>query len=316
MAPFGEEKYGWLIDRLGTTLKYQIANSPDDIISLQASLRREGGRKRGEINYQMFAAVQDQMDPNIDLRPTSALEIMRTLREAPAYLGSWPSAGYLDFLPSLGGSPDPLGYTYSRFLNLWRLQWGDFSVIAFDRDRLERLKPSLQVVESERPAQIRLQVGDLRNSRLRDWANAINYRRSWQTSVANARLLNMLTQQFGVTPEIAMPIAEKMLNVELVCSLGGTYKPYELRSGRKLWSSDLWPSFAAPELPPNYTAPVLAWFRGAELEVIKAPTQFAIHGYIDIERTNVESQMKLPSMDMFKGFGNIFGASSKEEKKD
>ncbi len=307
VAPFGQEKYGWLMEMLGPSLSHQIASSPDDIVSFQASL--QGGIGNSEAtSHHVFAAIQDQLDPSIDLRPTSALKALQMLREAPAYVGAWPKPGYLDWLPGLGGQPDPQGYTYSRILNLWRMQWGEFSVVSFDRDRLERLKPTLDVIPSERPAQIRLTIGDLHQSEIKTWVNSVNYRRSWETSIANIRLLNTLTQQFGIPPEITRAVAEKMLNVDLVCSLGGNYELYQIHSGRKLWASTAWPSFTAPQQPPDYVAPLLSWFRGAEVEVTKSENQFAVHGFLDIERDPQESKMKLPSFDMFKGFGNMFGA--------
>jgi len=197
---------------------------------------------------------------------------MQALREAPGYLGAWPSPGYTDWMPALGREPDPFGYTYSRLLKLWKLQWGQFSVMSFDQQRLESLKPHLKIADRERPAQIRLEVGDLVNSNLRNWANSVNYRRAWQTSVANVRLLNLLSQQFRVTPESARLIVERMLGVELVCSLGGEYRLAELPEGRKVWYSTAWPSFSRPEIPPGHTAPLLKWFRGLEIEVSKGPS--------------------------------------------
>lgn len=309
VAPFGQEKYGWLMNMLGPSLQHQIASSPDDILSFQASLAG-GSLNSASDDHHIFAAIQDQMDPSIDLSPTSALKALQMLREAPAYIGAWPKPGYLDWLPGLGGQPDAEGFTYSRILNLWRMQWKDFSVVSFDRDRLERLKLTLAVIPSERPAQIRLTIGDLRESQIKTWVNSVNYRRSWETSIANVRVLNMLTQQFGIPPEIARAVAEKMLNVDLVCALGGKYELYQIHSGRKLWASTSWPSFTAPRQPPDYVAPILNWFRGAEVEVSKSENQFAVHGFLDIERDPQESKMKLPSFDMFKGFGNIFGVGS------
>ena len=182
---------------------------------------------------------------------------------------------------------------------------------------MERLKPALQVVPSERPAQIRLTVGDMRNSKLKDWANAINYRRSWETSIANVRLLNLLTQQFAISPELSRKVAEKMLNVDLVCSLGGEYKLFQLMSGRKMWASTAWPSFTNPQLPPNYLAPTLRWFRGTEIEITKTESQFAIHGFIDVERDPTENKgMNLPSFKMFEGFGRLFGGSTEDKSAD
>jgi hypothetical protein len=312
LAPFGEAKYGWLMAMLGQPLQHEIAHSPEDIISLQANMKGGallGGNgvraNRGPLPYQLFAAVQDYLDPNIDLQPNSIVRLLQTLREVPGYLGASPTPGYLDFIPRLGGEPDASGYTYSRLLKLWRLQWGDFSVLSFDRERLERLKPHLTVVPSERPAQIRLEVGDLAASNLKAWANSVNYRRSWQTSIANVKLLNMLTQQFRVDPGAALTIVERMLDVTLVCSLDGQYELAQLDSGRQIWRSTAWPSFARPQLPDQHVAPFLKWFRGLEVQVSKADTQFSIHGVLDIERS--ETKGGLPSFDMFKGFGNLFG---------
>jgi len=178
-------------------------------------------------------------------------------------------------------------------------------VLSFDQRRLESLKPSLKLIPVERPAQLRLEVGDLLNSKIKAWANTITYRRSWQASIANVRLLNMLVQQFGIAPESAMEIAERMLNVDLVCSLGGEYELTTLPSGRRVWRSTAWPDFSQPQLPADYVAPVLNWFRGLNIEAIRDESQFSFHGYIDIQRS--DEKKKLPSFNLFKGFGNVMG---------
>jgi len=312
LAPFGEQKYGWLINMLGPPLKHEIASSPDDIIRFQVSVR--GGTVGARIPpHQIFAAVSDQIDASVDLRPSSVMRVLKTLQEAPGYLGAWPNPGYTNWMPALGAQVDESGYTYSRLLKLWRLQWEGYSVLAFDQDRLESLKPHLEVAEIERPAQVRLVVGDLANSGLRNWANAVNYRRSWQTSIANVRLLNLLTQHFRVPPAVAREIVERMLDVELVCSLNGNYELAELPSGRTLWHSDVWPSFTQPNLPQDHTAPFLKWFRGLEVEVSKTESQFSVHGFLDIERAESDTTI-LPSIKMFKGFGNLFTRDENSDK--
>ncbi len=310
LAPFGEKKYGWLMSMLGPPLKHEIEASPNDVARLQASI--QGGWAYPDIPaHQVFAAVQDELDPRLDLSPTSFFRAVETIKAMPGYVGAWPSPGYLDWLPALGAQPDPLGYTYSRILQLWRLQWEGYSILAFDRERLERLKPDLRVVETERPAQIRLLVKDLVGSQLNAWFNSMDYRRSWQTSIANVRFFNLLTQQFGIPPEVARITAERLLDVDLVCSLDGDYEITELPSGRKLWYSNVWPSFARPLLPADYSAPLLKWFRGLEVEVIKTETQFSVHGFLDIERQT--SGTKLPSFEMFGGFGGLFGGSDSKK---
>jgi hypothetical protein len=302
LAPFAQNQYGWLTDRLGAPLQQVVRGSSEDIIRLQASL--EGGSlTRRAPPYQLFAAVQDELSPDLELQPSSIFDAWRTLKQVPGYLGAWPQPGVLDWLPRLGGQPDEYGYTYSRILDLWRLQYQDFSVLSFDQQRLERLKTELRVEPNPRASQLRLEVSDLSQSRLQGWANSLNYRRSWQTSVANVRLLNTLIHQFGVAPSQAKEVAESLLDVRLVCALDGEYQLLD-RPGCGVWASTAWPDFKDPQLPETYLAPLLKWFRGLELEVTKLDTQFAVHGYLDMQRAGAEKS-KLPGFDLFKGFQNL-----------
>ena len=311
VAPFGAEKYGMLSKMLGPPIRQEFAGSPNDIVSFQLSLG-QGLLKKVE-PYQVFAGVQDHVDPQLDLQPKSFLDAMKTAREVPGYLGAWPKPDSLGFLPQLGRLPDAAGYTYSRLLKLWRLQWDDFSILSFDQARLEELKPNLAIVPAERASHGKIRVGNIAESKLRDWANTLNYRRSWQTSLANVRMLNTLANQFRLKPELAKRVAEQMLDVKLVCSLGGEYVLKETLGGRQVWCSTAWPNFLNPVIPADYEAPILGWFRGAELEVTQAETQFAVHGFFDVKR-NGESD--LPSFKIFKGFGNLLGGGNKDSAKD
>lgn len=307
VLPFGAEKFGWIFDKLGPPAKQEVITHPNEIIRVQMSMRADSANP--EIpTHLIFAAVQDEFEADMNLKPKSILQIWETLKTTPGYIGSWPSAGYLDWVPGIGRAPDQNGFSYSRMLNLWRLQWKDFSVLAFDQQRLNDLKPHLQVIESARPVQVRIKVGDLVNSNLRNWFNRINFERCWQTSVANVRFLNLLIQQFRVRSEMAQKVAEQLLDVGLVCSLGGNYQVSQLVGNRSVWISDSWPSFSEPMLPEQHTAPLLKWFRGLELEVSQTGNQFTMHGFLDIEREDVTP---LPSFDLFKGFGNLFGGGSK-----
>ena len=311
VAPFGAEKYGMLSKMLGPPIRKEFAGSPNDIISFQMSIG--GGMFKKSEPYQIFAGVQDHVDPGLDLRPKSFLDALQTAREVPGYLGAWPKPGNLDFLPQLGRFPDAAGYTYSRLLKLWRLQWDDFSILSFDQSRLEELKSNLVIAPTERASHVKIRVGNIAESKLYDWANILNYRRSWQTSLANVRMLNTLTNQFRLNPELAKGVAEQMLDVKLVCSLGGEYVLKETLGGRKVWCSTAWPNFLNPVVPADYVAPVLGWFRGAEVEVTQAATQFAVHGFVDVKRTG---ESELPSFKIFKGFGNLLGGSKKNAAGD
>ena len=308
LLPFGEGSYEWLLSMLGPPLAETVKRSPEDIIRVEVSLQG-GMASPGVPAHQIFGAVQDYLDPNLNLEPKTILETFEAFRQTPGYVGAWPNPGYTNWMPRLGGQPDAFGYTYSPLLSLWRLQWNDFSVLSFDQRRLEELKPHLKLTPVERPAQLRLEVGDLLNSKIKAWANTLTYRRSWQASIANVQLLNMLVQQFNISPESALDTAERMLNVDLVCSLGGEYELTTLPSGRKVWRSTAWPTFSSPQLPDDYVAPVLQWFRGLNIEAIRDDSQFSFHGYIDIQRS--EQKKALPSFNLFKGFGNVLGSQKK-----
>ena len=304
LAPFGAEKYGWLMSMLGPPLKQKVGTPPGEIASFEASMT--GGDMNPQIPpHQVFAGVEDAINPNIDLSPSSRMGALQTLREIPGYLGSWPSPGYTNWMPALGAQPDPFGYTYSRLLKLWRLQMNSFSVLSFDQQRLENLKPHLNIVETKRSAQIRLSIDDLSQSSLEGWANSVNYRRAWQTSVSNIQMLNLAVQQFRISPEEASSVMQRMLDAELVCSLGGQYELAKTPSGRTIWVSSMWPSFVNPIMPADHVAPFMTWFRGLKVEVTKAEAQFSMHGFLDIQRT--EQAAKLPKFDMFKGFNGLFG---------
>ena len=272
----------------------------------------QGGFVGGNIPaHHLFGAIQDDLPVDQDLQPVSFFRALDLFRSAPGYVGSWPNAGYLDWMPRLGGVPDSGGYTFSKLLKLWRLQWNGFSVVSFDPNRLEQLKPHLKIEETDRPIHLQLDVADLANSKLRGWANMQNYRRSWQTSIANVRLLNLLTQQFSLSSEVAKQSAEDLLDVNLVCSLGGDYQLHQTSTGRLVWYSTAWPNFSSPQLPNGYTAPLLKWFRGLKFQVAKTDTQFLVHGFLDVQRNETG---ELPSFDLFKGFGNLFGGKKDADK--
>jgi hypothetical protein len=287
---------------LGPPLKQYIVGADNDILRVQVSMRRDRPNSAGEY-YQMFAAIQDEVAPDIDLQPTSWLDVWRTAKQIPGYLGSTPPAGMMDWLPRLGGAPDAAGYTYSRLLGLWRLQFGDFSILSFNPQRLEPLRTQLRTVPAERAAQVRVSVADPSKSDIGNWVNTLNYRRAWQTSVANARLLNTLIEQFGVDPAKAKDFAESLLDVRLVCAMDGEYQMAG-PPDRPVWISTAWPSFSSPQMPGGYSAPFLTWFRGLEMEINRVGQHYEVHGYLDVKRVN-DTPLSMPGLDLLKGFGDL-----------
>ncbi|MDP1564354.1 MAG: hypothetical protein Q8M16_23490 [Pirellulaceae bacterium] len=222
VAPFASQRYGWLMDRIGPPLTVRPAANPDDVIRLELSMAPSSFLQNIPAHL-LFAAVQRDAQQLQNLDPSEWWTTLKLLKSTPGYIATWPASGLLNMFPMLASKPDAQGFNRSQALGIWRLQQDGFSAVAADRERLERLKPYLQMVESETPAQARLEIGDLAQSQLEGWVNTLWRQRSWQASLANTRLLHLLMQHFHLEPGTARQRAQSLLNAELVCSLDGNY---------------------------------------------------------------------------------------------
>ena len=307
IAPFSPHKYDWMGTLLGPPTADQLVGSQNDAISLQVSLQQDLlGPERNKSFYQLFAAIQNEPVAFDIFDPRDFLKTAKSLKQIPGYLVAWPNPGILKSVPlGFRGRPDEQGYTHSRILNLWRLEFQDYAALSFDRDRLEATKSLWHTVPGERMAQVRLRVGDLSQSHLSGLANTYFYWRSWESSLANVRLVNQLAQQFGLDPQSAWLAAEQLLGVKLVCPLGGDYEFRQISPSRSLWYSTAWPNPDMPRLPDKYQAAIFNWFRGLSADVIQTDDQFVIHAILDVHRNEAPSDSTLPSFDLFKGFEKI-----------
>ncbi|MBL8890881.1 MAG: hypothetical protein JNL67_12950 [Planctomycetaceae bacterium] len=222
VAPFASQRYGWLMERIGPPLSVRPAPNPEDVIRLELSMAPSAFLPNVPAHL-LFAAVQRDAQQLQNLDPSEWWTTLKLLQSTPGYIATWPAAGLLNMFPMLAGKPDEQGFTRSPALGIVRLQYDGFSAIAVDRERLERLKPQLQMVEAETPAQARLEIGDLAQSQLEAWVNTLWRQRSWQASLANTRMLHLLMQHFHLEPGTAKQKAQSLLNAELVCSLDGNY---------------------------------------------------------------------------------------------
>lgn len=307
IAPFSPHKYDWMGTLLGPPTADQLVGSQNDAISLQVSLQQDiFGPERNKNFYQLFAAIQNEPFTLNFFDPRDFLKTANSLKQIPGYLVAWPNPGILNSLPlGFRGRPDEQGYTFSRMLNLWRLEFLDYAALSFDRERLDATKSLWHTVPGERMAQVRLRVGDLSQSHLSGLANTYFYWRSWESSLANVRLVNQLTQQFGLDPQQAWLAAEHLLGAKLVCPLGGAYEMRQISPSRSLWYSTAWPNPDTPLLPEKYQAAIFNWFRGLSADVIQTDDQFVIHAILDVHRNEAPSDSTLPSFDLFKGFEKI-----------
>jgi hypothetical protein len=292
VSPLVEEKYGWLLGMVGPPTDIEFQSNPADVIALQMSLR--GGTHWPNIPaHHLFVRVADA--PAAGGRPPSGrFRLLNVLRTAPGVLGAWPMLGLLDRLP-LTPPPDVNGFSQLP-LGLWRWQGDGFSVLSFDREVLADAAAHLQPAPTENPAQIRVRIGDLSQSQLAGWIDALSYARAAETSMANVRLLNALVLQFHLPPAQALDLAGSLLDTELVCTLGGTYALHEEHGG-ECWRSTAWTASGEP--PADYRAPLLTWFRGATAKATKTDHLLTLHAEIDMQRKEREPQWKLPLFNLF-----------------
>ncbi len=301
VTPFAEGKYGWLASMLGPPTTARITPAPGDIVTMQGVFRGNGRDAEIPLHH-IFLGIQDTA-PLGDVRPTNFLRVLEIMRTTPGYLGGWPAPGILDWLPLVfTNGPDELGY--SRLpLGVWRRQWDAFSVLSFDRDLLDRVTPHLTVEEVDSPAQVRVHVGDLPQSKLTHYVNMLYYQRARQASLGNLQLVHAASQQFGVPRDEALAAVEKLLDVRLDCTLGGDYELVQAdEESMPLWTSTRLRPAADPtawQPPGDYTAPILEWFHGLDGELIKFDNRVLVHTEIDMEHKPKQGGLSIPTFDFF-----------------
>jgi len=302
ISPFDETKYSFLGSMLGPPLTRHVVLPDNSIITVEASLR--GGILFPSVPaHVMFLGIEDHV-PLTNYQSDNILRVLPIIRATPGFLGAWPKPGLLDQLPfNLGGSqPDPNGFSQLLF-GVWRWQGSGFSVISVDRDILERTRHQLRLEPAKSPAQVHIHAGDLSHAKFAHWLNSMMYERARQTSVGNARFLNLLSQQLAVPRPDALAIASDLLEANMTCTLGGEYELHD-QAGAQLWQSTAWPASRRYTLPDGYQAPLLAWFRGLDASLIKYDNRLIVHAYIDMQRKEGESPAGLPLLDLFGGKKN------------
>jgi len=301
MLPFDRSKFGTISSMLGPPSYLRVALAPDDVVSIQAVL--QGGRIFPGVQPQLLFLGLKDLPPPMELARGPILRALQILTTAPAYLGAWPKPGLLDRLPLIGRAlPDELGYT--RYpLGLWRRESADgFAVVSFQRPILEAATPHIRLEQADNAAQLRVHVGDLSSSRIGDWVEGLNYQRAYQASLGNARLLHALSQQLRVPPADALTTAERLLDVKLICPLGGQYQLVGGAGQSAQWVSTRWPGQAdgSAERVAEYRAPLLTWFRGLEADAVTVEDRLTLRAQLDMQRAPRDKPAALPLFEFFK----------------
>ena len=278
VAPWDPSKYGWIAKQLGPPTNVAMQFAPDDIVAVQAHVASD---QLGPPTH-LFAAIKDTMPPKPE-EFEGILNIYRSLRGIPGYLGAWPSPGALDRLPLGIGRGQPVGPGLNRLIGgLYRYNDGGFSVLSFQPDILQKSLSFMAAVDVEDQAQARARVGNLSGSQIERWVNQQLYQRAAQGSTSGASYLNMLTHQLRVSPNDVPSVSRSILGTDLQCTLGGKYV-YADRDDS--WVSTQWQgSFAGQDAPPQFVAPALRWFRGADATVTQYPDRVVADAAIHIRR--------------------------------
>jgi hypothetical protein len=263
--PFISTAYGPLIARLGPVSSTAVRQSDGEAIFLQLVIDRDANMP-GDGPVLVCLGMQDR-EVAIQFAPQKLLRGFQAVRTAPIYLGIWSAIELRQIAPiSAARQPDEHGRTRLPF-GLWHCTTdAGFTLLAVDPAILDEAAPRLSITHDAEPAQIRLQLADLSQSNVRSWFAALDYQRAHQTSLGNTRLLHAFIQQLGVPTDEAQAVAESILDLQLICALGGEYKTWKSPDGGTFWISSAWPQDSTgtdDQANPSFTSPMMSWFRGA-----------------------------------------------------
>lgn len=278
IAPFDPGKYGKYAKQLGPPSNVAMRFAPDDIIAVQAHVASE---QIGPPTH-LFAAVKDTVPP----RPEQFEGLIKayfSLRQIPGYLGAWPQPSTLDRLPLGLGRGQPVGPGMSRLIGgLFRYTDGKFSILSFQQEVITSSLPFLAAIDAKDSAQIRANIGNLNGSQIEGWVTEQLYERARSSSVATARFLDLISEQFRVPPNQVPDAVRRILGADVQCTLGGTYD-YSSEAGH--WVSSAWKGPQAPEnAPAGYVAPAMTWFRGANASVTQLEDRLLADANLIIQR--------------------------------
>jgi hypothetical protein len=309
MLPLAPQHYSLAMRLLGPAERQRLAPVLSDILTVEGFVSGSvlslfqsiipGGVTQGG-PYHLFVGVRN-VEP-LDARNGPAEPRAGLLSSIPFYVGAWPTPGILGLL-GLGRSDqphDPDGYAQTRLM--WERQMGPITVAAPQRETLAAVTPQLKIVDSERPAQLWLHVGDVTQSKLAQFSNSHGYSRARQITEGNSRFLHSLTTQLGVAPDQALTLGERLLDAKLVSPVGGHFELAKPEGVFPIWTATAMkdqpgggPTSGAPE---GFQSPPLDWFRGLDAELAVEQGKLSLDAELRMqrrERYSAGSVSPLPS---------------------
>lgn len=277
MTPIQRQQYETLTGWAGQADKLQLARVQGDSVALEMILPKQ----------RLFGGLQNfhaPLDPAGQLLPWTMLH-----RATEGYVGYLGDPGWLGFLENrIVGPSDAAGFAMGP-AGMWRYKGPQGTLFSLQRPVLERVVPQLQLVEAERPAQLRLHIADVSNGPMTPLLTDLGYARTLQTSLGNICLMHTLIQQLRIPGEHAQKAAEMLLGARLVCPLGGQYVYRTTADGVGSWTTtalaDGQPTgFLKARAPQGYQTPPLNWFRGLEADALLTPEALTLHAEIVMQK--------------------------------
>jgi hypothetical protein len=299
LRPFEREKYGLITSIIGPPAPRRVRQPDANAVTAQIVV--QGGLLRPQVGpHQIFFGIRDAEVP-ITFSDVPIVRLLQVLRSAPAYLGAWPNLGLLDLLP-LRHPPEPRAPGMSRLpFGLWRLITPQgFSLVGVHPELLDQTASELTVQPDPGDAQLVVDITDVSTAKIKTWFAALDFQRAFASSIGNTRLLHAIHQQLGVPQDEARSAAERVLDVELICALGGEYGLYEDDHGNTYWGSTHWPNLMDESADQGeFASPLMAWFRGLHAEVALLPDRVSGLATLEVERLDAE-RPRLPFFNLWR----------------
>jgi hypothetical protein len=291
VSPVSEQQYSLLRQILGPPTTDRIPPRPSDLVFAEVML---GGRFTRRDPYRLFAGIRSYDAPleynEGRLRFTGPL--FSPLR---GYLGTTPHPEFFRmFSAEETGNPEgPTGLARTMIGESYQSTDGDFTVLSPRPEIVQEVVPSLEYEPVNRPAQIRLHVKDLAGTPMETLLYRLVYGRTIQTSQANLGLLKVMATQLKVPREECLGTTEELLDVRLVCPLGGEYELVREAGLPPRWTStalpDGIPARFRVEPPRDFRFPLLTWFRGMDLDFLLTRDAVVAHADVDVQMRQVEA---------------------------
>jgi len=274
MTPLNRRSFERLSQSLGPPETKRLAPLADDLAAGEAVLREK----------RMFFGIKDAGLP-VQIAGNRLLPAGRLRDIVVGYVGSTGGGGLLEMLQMFAPRMPHIEFRgLAERPDTWlRRQWGPYTVVSLHPEVLDAILPQLRFQDAERPAQIRLSVGDVTRARMTPLLNSLGYVRTRETSLGNIRLMHSLEQQLRVPGSHAKETAELLVNAKLSCPLGGEYMLEKTVEGLPQWTSTALKGGGPGRgtgVPEGFLAPPLDWFRGLKLDALV--TERGVDVYADV----------------------------------